>query len=374
MNLKRLKRLFQSYIEHFDEISFGEHDETYKWEVTAYYRKNFRLEAEDFAGMLEKLRRKTGNLIDSGLQQPFAALVRYARQEPSTVRAMFAALYADDHGDRKAEQRRIDEFIAKSEELRKKYCPDSWRYRNDQRSVMAYLFFHDPDHHYLYRWKQARAFADFAGVTDDLERNGKLRLPVYYKMCDALTEAMAADENLMEANRARFQQGRKLDPDKNLHILCCDMIWSSQVYGLFNSLYYSRLTATEKKKLLADRETALGLQAAYEDALAREKQLEEIQAHVLKRLSPGTEVTSDTFGTGVIETLKDAYVAVRFPEPAGLRRFVLLPALAEGFIVPGDAALTAYIRKNEEIMKGAMDIPSLRKAAENELEPYRELL
>ena len=59
---------------------------------------------------------------------------------------MYRELFADDGGDLALRQAKIYAFIQKSEELKAKYAPGSWRYTNDQRSVMAYLFFHDPEH------------------------------------------------------------------------------------------------------------------------------------------------------------------------------------------------------------------------------------
>lgn len=374
MNLKRLNRLFQMYIDHFDEISFGEHDETYKWEVTAYYRKNFHLHAEDFAAMLDKLRKKAENLIDNSLQKPFYALVHYARLEPETVREMFEALYADDRGDLSARQKKINVFIAKSEALRKKYNPDSWLWKNDQRSVMAYLFFHDPDHNYLYKWKQVREFADFAGFTTSLSSGEKFRLSAYYKMCDSIVGAMQGHEGLMAANAARFEQGRTLYPDKELHLLCFDMIYSSQVYGLYNGLYYSRLTASERKKFQAEEERALRLRAAYEKALEQENQLNRIRDYITGHLAPGAQVTSKAYGAGAVEALEGRYASVRFPEPAGVRQFDLLPALANGYIVPKAPGLGKYIRENAALMRASLKIPVRRQTAESELEPYKDLL
>lgn len=73
---------------------------------------------------------------------------------------MFRDLFADDEGDLKVRQQKISAFSAMSEELKEKYAPGSWRYTNDQRSVMSYLFFHDPESNYLFKSTEAHEFAD----------------------------------------------------------------------------------------------------------------------------------------------------------------------------------------------------------------------
>lgn len=145
MNTSRLQQLFAHYIDKFEYINNPELNENYKWEIVKQYQDIFNLDAPDMAGMLTEAWRITSNLIDSQFQQPFYALIAYAREEPETVRTMFRDLFADDDGDLKIRQQKISAFIAKSEELKEKYAPGSWRYTNDQRSVMSLPYKHEVD-------------------------------------------------------------------------------------------------------------------------------------------------------------------------------------------------------------------------------------
>ena len=182
MNKMRLNQLFSNYIEKFEYINNPDNNETYKWVAVEQYRESFNLEAPDLSGMLYEAWKASENLIDSANQQPFYALVSYAKEEPETVRKMFRDLFADDGGNLAERQEKIIAFIQSSEELKAKYAPGSWRYTNDQRSVMAYLFFHDPEHNYLYKATQAHEFADCVEFLDDWGAGANFKLDVYYRM------------------------------------------------------------------------------------------------------------------------------------------------------------------------------------------------
>ena len=105
MNASRLQQLFAHYIDKFEYINNPELNENYKWEIVKQYQDIFNLDAPDLAGMLTEAWRITSNLIDSQFQQPFYALVAYAREEPETIRTMFRDLFADD--DSAAEDLRL---------------------------------------------------------------------------------------------------------------------------------------------------------------------------------------------------------------------------------------------------------------------------
>lgn len=374
MNTARLDLLFKNYIEKFDYISFCDNNETYKWEIVQSFQEEFDLESDDFAEMLNSLWRKSENLIDNSTQLPFFALVDYARNEPETVRDMFAALYEDDGGDLALRQKKIDQFIAKTEELREKYKPDSWRYVNDQRSVMSYLFLHDPDHNYLYKSTQAHEFADCVEFYDDWGSGTNFKLPVYYRMCDELVEALRSSEKLMAKNEERFKKGRNLYPDEALHILCFDMIYSSQVYGLYGNIEYTHPNSAEKRAYLEKKDKALQLKAAYEELAAQAEELEQAKEYLSAAMVSGTHICHKTYGDGIIESLDNGYLSIRFAEPAGVKRFGLLSSLVGGFILPNTPSIAEYIKEHAQVMKAEASLPNRLKKAEADLAPYKDLL
>ncbi len=375
MNAARLNMLFKNYIDKFDYISFGNHDETYKWEIVQSFQDEFDLDTDDFAEMLNGLWKKSQNLIDNSTQLPFFALVDYARHEPDTVRKMFAALYEDDGGDLTQRQKKIDRFIAQTEELRAKYRPDSWRYVNDQRSVMSYLFLHDPDNNYLYKSTQAHEFADCVEFYDDWGSGVNFKLPVYYRMCDELVDVLKSSESLMEKNAERFSRTeRHLYPDNALHILCFDMIYSSQVYGLYGNIEYAHPNSAEKRAYLEKRDKALQLDEIYKEAALQAQELAQIEEFLSSALVIGSEISHKTYGIGTIEACESGYLRIRFADSVGVKKFGLLSSLVGGFVIPNLPGIDEYIKEHSHIMKTENIIPARLKKAEADLAPYRDLL
>lgn len=301
MNKTRLGQLFSNYIEKFEYINNPDFNETYKWTVVEQYRESFNLDAPDLSAMLYEVWKISENLIDSANQQPFYALVTYAKEEPETVRNMYRELFADDGGDLALRQAKIYAFIQKSEELKAKYAPGSWRYTNDQRSVMAYLFFHDPEHNYLYKSTQAHEFADCVDFLDDWGSGANFKLDVYYRMCDELVASMKEFPKLIQTHMSRYEDTKgQLYEDTGLHVLAFDMIYSSQVYNLYDGIQYSHPKVAEKKLYRERVEKAAALKEVYEQAQADFAHLEEIRAAILSHLQVGSSLIHKVYGKGEI--------------------------------------------------------------------------
>lgn len=374
MNTENLTILFRNYISRFEEISFGKNDETYKWELVQKFQDEFDISAPDFSSMLRNLWNASENLIDNSTQLSFFALVDYSQHEPDIVRQMFADLYADDMGNLELRQKKIDSFISKTEELRLKYKPDSWRYTNDQRSVMSYLFLHDPDNNYLYKSTEAHEFANCAEFYDDIGSGSGFKLPVYYRMCDKLVEEMKSCEELLSVNKTRFDGKRKLYPDDKLHILCSDMIYSSQAYSLYDGIEYARLNSAERR-IYKERETkAAELHATYQAIQEDMNKLEEVKACLYKQFQVGSVIQHKSFHEGVVESFENGYLTIKFSGQIGVKRFEVISALAGGFIIVNNPELSEYMKANLQIMKSASGLPNRLKRAEAELEPYKEYL
>lgn len=374
MNKTRLSQLFNNYIEKFEYINNPDFNETYKWAVVEQYRESFNLDAPDLSAMLYEVWKISENLIDSANQQPFYALVTYAKEEPETVRNMFRELFADDGGDLSLRQAKIYAFIQKSEELKAKYAPGSWRYTNDQRSVMAYLFFHDPEHNYLYKSTQAHEFADCVDFLDDWGSGANFKLDVYYRMCDELVTAMKEFPVLIQTHMSRYEDAKdQLYEDSGLHVLAFDMIYSSQVYNLYDGIQYSHPKGADKKLYRERVEKALALKEAYEQARADFERLEELRVTILSHVRVGSSIIHKVYGKGKIVSLDGPSVSVQFqtqPEP---KKFMLISSLGGGFLKTGtDDDL--LIQANAKLLQMEESLERRRKSAEAALEPYLQYL
>ncbi len=376
MNNHRLNQLFTNYIEKFEFINNKDNNESYKWAVVAKVQELFDLDApdSDFSDMLYEVWRATENLIDSANQQPFYALVSYAKEDPAAIRDLLRNLFEDDAGDLNLRQERIQSFIAETEKLKEKYAPGSWRYTNDQRSVMAYLFFHAPDTNYLYKSKQAHEFADCVEFFEDWGAGASFKLDVYYRMCDELVEAMRTSDPLMKTHQSRFENtGSAFYEDSSLHILAFDMIYSSQVYNLYSGISYEHPNTSEKRLYRERMDKAIALQAAYEQVKSEYNEFQSIRDLIFSHISAGTPISHKTFGFGTIENVDGQSICVLFPQLNGAKKFIFLSSLANGFLSLGTAD-DQLAREHAKLLLAENSLERRLKIAANELEPYIDYL
>lgn len=244
MDYEKLRTIFDNYIRKFDVINSAEHDENYKWRLAAQFRDWMNPDNPDFLAGMKQVARISYNLFDNRATRPLSGLITCAKTDEDAVRSLFRELFANDGGNLKARQDKIDVFLGHANTLIKKaYAGRSYskRYWNDQRAAMSYLFFRDPDSHYLYKWREASKFADCSGFEDSWKwgRSG-FKMEVYYRMCDELVEAIRSYPPLLETTKRRYQEApwnmTRLHEDTNYHILAFDLIWGT---GITDNPHYN---------------------------------------------------------------------------------------------------------------------------------------
>ncbi|MBQ9253053.1 MAG: hypothetical protein IJ188_10525 [Clostridia bacterium] len=146
INTENLALLLDSYKKAFPSIWNGE---IYKWIAIKCYQDNWDLNAEDFSEMFRKATDKTLNLLASGYAYPRAMIIEMAKAAPEEVREMFRRLY-DESLDLSL---RVEEFQAKSEEIRQKYNDGTWKnHFQSTNSISTYLWLRYPDKYYVYKY------------------------------------------------------------------------------------------------------------------------------------------------------------------------------------------------------------------------------
>ena len=374
MNRTNLQSIFKKYIDNFEILNNEKNDETYKWEIAQEFQY-FDVDAEDFAEMLTHMWKVSANLIDSSQQLPFYALVDYARREPETVREMFRKLFDEENLTDDAKQELIDDFIAESEELRLKYYPDSHLYMNNQRSVMMLLFLRYPESNYGYKASQAKSFADCIEFYDDWGPMTNFKLSVFSRMCEQLIEEIRANEALMETHMSRFENtDRKLHPDKNLHILALDIIYSSQAYNFYGDMTFDPINAKSRKLYFERVAKAKELAEAVEKAKADAALLDEAKNFIAISLAKGLTVKHRVFGEGVVEECTGTIIAVHFAKTDETKKLGLTVAIGNGLLSLPSEESTQKIKEYIPVLNRDTQIPGNLSRAIDELQPYLEYL
>ena len=374
MNKSNLQSIFNKYIENFEMLNNEKNDETYKWAIAQEFQ-NFDVDAEDFAEMLAYMWKTSDNLIDSAQQLPFYALVDYARREPETVREMFRKLFANEHLDNTSKQAVIDEFIETSEELRKKYYPDSHLYMNNQRSVMMLLFLRYPNSNYGYKASQAKSFADCIEFYEDWGPMTDFRLDAFSRMCEQLIEEIKNNKALMETHLSRFENtDRKLHPDENLHILTLDIIYSSQAYNFYGDMTYDPINAKSRRLYFERIAKAKELAENLEKAKADVALLEEAKEYISKTLTKGIIVHHRAFGEGVIEGCTGSIITIHFSKINEAKKLGLTVAIGNGLLSLPSEEITQKIKEYIPVLNRETQIPSNLTRVSDDLKPYIEYL
>lgn len=380
MNKKNLLLIFEHYIERFDELNNPQHEEYYKWQIAKRFRSEMdaalKAPAEKLASELYKVVQLSCNLIDS-YTTPFYGLTKLAEKEPETVRSMFLNLFCEDGGDLTARQKRVREFLWKSHELREKYFPGSFLYKNDVHSVTGYLFLYDPDHNYLYKATHGRAFADCIEFYDDWGSGDTVALDVYYHMCDLIVKEIKNCKRLLEADATRFHnrwegvEPDSLYADQEKHILTFDLIYCCSTYGLLHGITYEKKSSKELKQIQEGKKKASELCRQVQDARADADLLEDAKQYLESAFRTGMTIHHRVFGTGIITKVIGEYVTLDFPD-AGKKTFVSTKLILEGLIdLDSDEE---KFSKMVDVLKRESSIGPTLSAAEKNFAEYAEYL
>ena len=380
MNSNNLKKIFNNYIEKFDFITY-DREEIYKWEIINDFKglmdKALTVSDEEFPVKLNEAKKLTENLID-GYTTPFYGLVKFSEKEPETVRKMFLDLYSADDGDLKKRQNNIQAFLRKSHELRDKYYPGSYMYKDDMHSVTGYLFLYDPDHNYMYKATQSLAFADSIEYYDDWGYGDSLKLDIYYKMCDMLVNEMKANEDLMAIDSSRFNGenrniSKALYPDSEKHILAFDIIYSCSVYGLFDGINFERPKSKERQILKEKKEKAALLFEKLQKAKTEKDRLYEALDYINSVFVKGSELNHKSLGKGIIKETTDTTITVEFTD-SGIKKLGTVLSAVNGIISVDTDDYKDNINKYRTLLKNESNIKNAYNRAEREMAEYSDYL
>ena len=381
MNDNNVQQIFAHYIEKFEYINSPKCKEYYKWQIANRFHgmmdEALAASAEDFPAKLYGVKKLSANLIDN-YTQPFYGLVKFAQREPETVKAMFKALYADDGGDIAKRMERVQTFIAQSNALRDKYYPDSYLYTHSVHSVTGYLFLYDPDHNYIYKPNQSLAFADCVEFYDDWGYGTNVKLPVYYRMCDQLVEAIKGSKELLATDASRFENGWGEDastiyPDTEKHILAFDLIYCCSVYNLFDGIRFTRPKTKDRQLMQERKDKAATLSRNLEKARQDVKELQEALKYINSIYVPGLTIEHKKYGDiPIIE--KDGYtITVDVPD-TGKKKLDIRALVANGIVTADVEGYAAMAEKYQQCLKDRDNIEPRLARAEQEFAPYVQYL
>ena len=381
MNELHMEQIFKHYIDDFEKLNNPEYMEYYKWQIVKRFRPlmddALKSENSEFAANLLKVKKLTSNLVDS-YTQPFQGLVRFSEHEPETVRNMFKSLFENSDGIMEKRQNAVTAFLKKSHELRDKYFPGSYLYKDDMHSVTTYLFLYDPDYNYIFKSSHALIFADCIEFYDDWGSGDSVKLDVYYRMCNQIVSAIKNCPEMMKTDASRFENGWGIDPqtfaqDKEKHILAFDLIYCCSTYGLFSGITFKRPKTKEKQLIQEKKEKAVRFAEELKAAQDELKKLQEALACLNMVFKIGEGIQHKKYGLGTITDNNGNSIEIEFAN-GDKKKFGMFLSAVNNIIVSQTDDYAEQMQKYRETLKKEAAIKNAVSYAEKNFAEYAEYI
>lgn len=139
INKERLQEVLATYKQNF--VGQWWDGEKYKWEAIKGFQDNWDINAPDFADMMDRSLKKTGNLLLSSYYYPKSMIIELAGVAPEKVRQMFTDLFDEDQDVVK----RVTAFKEQASELLVQQGRHEDHHFQDERAITTYLWLRYPD-------------------------------------------------------------------------------------------------------------------------------------------------------------------------------------------------------------------------------------
>lgn len=366
MNIERLNAIIDTYIDQFDVINNDDHFENMKWVAVHHFKKNFDINATDFYEMFKYAMSESSIIINNGTVQPVNGVLKLIGYEPETMRNLFAMLYADDGGDLDKRQSKIEHFVDEANKLLEKYERGKWKYKQDFRSVLAYLVFYQPEQNYFYKSSQSQPFFRYLEYGEEIGYGQYFKLSRYYRMCEEVREYLATHEALIARHNERWN--RVGDPEDNLHILTFDIIYCSIVYGFYEYQHYMKVIKRSKADIAQQNlETEIEIKRGELEVLEADLEREQdVLDNIPEILVEGQTVRHKMFGNGKVIKQNGSYIEVEFASRTS--KFIITMAFMNGFLTSEDASILERCKQLEAAIDVCGKLEKAIKSKQTELD------
>lgn len=216
INIDILKKVIVQYKKDFKRRI---EEENYKWEAVKRFKDNFRIDDDDFAGMLEKSLSLCDNLLTRSYYFPAGVIKEIAQYDPEYARNMFSNLYDESV----PVLDRMNQFSKASDIYYQIKDNDKLNTYQDPPAISVYLFLMYPEKYYIY---MSTKFEDVAKRLEygEVPKAGSLeRVASYFEMADQIYDYIKSDKELLQLNQSRVDSKCYSDPTN--HILTEDIIY-----------------------------------------------------------------------------------------------------------------------------------------------------
>ena len=323
MNIENLHELINRYEEHIDTIYNADHDELFKWKAMKIWRDEWFKPDGAFASFADRFaaaKKEFSLFIDNSRMHPSTGVIKLWEKEPETVERLFRdVLFADAHGSISTVQDNMDAFLDQYENLRCKYFPRNWSFKQDRHSASVFLAMNNPDFNFVFKASEAQTMAKYLDFDYSIGAGMSFSLPNYYRLCEEIVAALKEHKSLLDTHFSRLTPEHY--KDQSLHLLAFDLMYCCRTYNFYKGLIVPSTRKTARKKTGTPELTPEEIARREEERLARideiEQQITELEigcAEYSDISLIGVEVTANNYGVGTVIEQDVNKVKVRFAE------------------------------------------------------------
>ena len=207
-------------------------DEKYKWVAVQHFREKWNIEADNFAEMLADAYGEAANLLSGAMYYPLRMICAFAQRDPEKMRGLFRLLYNEELPLVERLQPFRDGCNEMLKELRES-GPEYEKAKNhyqDLRALCVYLSFKYPEKYFLYKSRMYTSFRKLIGYKEtSTEKDSEIRkYDNFAQMCQTVLEAIKADKDLQQMQRAQVESDSKCYSDPEFHLLAQTIIYVSK--------------------------------------------------------------------------------------------------------------------------------------------------
>lgn len=251
INTDKLKQIIEAYKADFTEHFEGER---YKWEAVKCFQDNWKINADDFVGMLKKSFSKTGNLLATSYYYPFRMIWEFAKIVPQTVKEMFSDLFDET----KNLSDRITKFLDSAEYIRKEYDPGTWKQHYQSiASISVYLTLKYPQNYYFYKNNIYKAAIELTDFSQPKGFSTIDKLLKYFEICDEVYQFIKTVNQLFDMVNEELSSNEY--KDFSLHMVVQDILYynlqKKQIKKLSDTA--SKIEASDESEIDNSQSSAL---------------------------------------------------------------------------------------------------------------------
>lgn len=371
MKKDNLHEFIKRYEENINLIYGDVHDELFKWQAMKVWRDEwFKPDTAfaSFANRFNAARKEFSLFIDNSRMHPSTGVIKLWEKEPETVERLFyEVLFADAHGNVSEVQKNMDRFLDEYENLRCKYFPSNWSFKQDRHSASVFLAMNDPDFNYVYKSSEAQTMAKYVDFGLSIGSGSSFSLPNYYRLCDEIVEALREHDSLLKTHFSRLTSDHY--NDQSLHLLAFDLMYCCRTYNFYHGVSIPTAPKTTRKKASVDSISPEEARRMEEERLAKIAALEqeindlECSSDICSEISLiGVQVTAKPYGVGTVVAQEINNIRVSFggTEKSFIldRKYVARPRFENDEEII--SVFTEYGQKQEQIKRLRRELATIQ--------------